>query len=146
MVIPVEGCTWLEGVPEWEHPLSHAEGVRNLVDESKPRANIGDGFWFRKIQNCLKELLAWPDTICCDLETSEFNSVLSKDELIGVEGDPIPAAYVQPVACLIEAFFHVVGPQEGVVDTLCLVWDVCDNLIQLFFKLLLFLMFGLFSH
>jgi len=45
-----------------------------------------------------------------DFKACEFNFVFGESELLRVEGDAMSTAGIQPVGCLVEAFFYCDRP------------------------------------
>lgn len=62
------------------------------------------------VANGVKVFLAWPHVAGGDLQSRELDSVMSKHELVWVEGDAMASADAEPVNCLGEALSEGVCP------------------------------------
>ena len=70
-----------------------------------------------------RSFFAWAHTVICDLNSRKLYCVHCEDELGGVEGYAM-----KPVDCLMEAAADVIGPQQGVINTIGFVGNLGDNL------------------
>jgi hypothetical protein len=64
-----------------------------------------------------------------DLKSSELNCISSKLEFLWVENDAVLATDIKPMGCLVEAFLNGIRPQQCIVNALCLVGYIGDDLI-----------------
>ena len=115
---------------EWLHALSRGKGIRDLVDQAKPRADVGDVGWGREVTDSIKVLCAWSHTAGCNLKSGKLNGVSPEHELVWVQYNPVVSTEVEPFDCLEEALVKVICPKESVVNAFCFVGDVGDNLIK----------------
>ena len=106
------------------HLVRHAEGIRHLVDETKPRADVRDVTWGREVTDCLKVPAARAKARRSDSESGELHLLTREHELLRVQYDTVPATDVKPLDSLVKALLDGVGPQENVINTLRLPRDL----------------------
>ena len=75
---------------KWSHNWSDSKGVGDLVDGSKPRANVGDAAGDGEVHDVVKELLGRFDPVLSDSEPEKVDLRGSKLKLLGVEGAATP--------------------------------------------------------
>ena len=95
-----------------------------MVKQTEPGADISAVLWRRKVEDGLKGLLAWSDTIKCNREASKFNNVRGKHKLLRVEGNAIRSTHVQHFDGMEEGLLDVSVPETGIVNTLDASLDV----------------------
>lgn len=115
---------------ERQRAFCSGKGIRDLVDEYKPRADIGYGDWCWEIADGIKVLFAWPQNAWGDLKACELHSVSSEHELVWVKYYSVVSTEVKPINGLEKALVKVICPKEGVVNTFSFVTDVRDNLVE----------------
>ena len=115
---------------EWQHGLSRSKGVRDLVDQSKPRAEICDVGCCREVADSIEELFAWMHIAGRGLKSCKLDDVSPEHKLVGVKYNPFVSAEVERLDRLVEGLVKVICQKESVINTFCFVRDVGDSLVK----------------
>ena len=75
---------------KWSHNWSNSKSIGDLVDGSKPRANVGDAAGDREVHDVVKELLGRLDPVLSNSEPEKVDLRGTKLKLPGVEGATTP--------------------------------------------------------
>ena len=70
---------------EWSHDGSDGEGVRDLVDRTKPRSDICDVLWDWEVCDVVKKFTQWLYPILCDAEAKKIHLRGPELEFLWVE-------------------------------------------------------------
>ena len=84
------------------HLVRHAEGIRHLLDETKPRADVRDVTWGREVTDGLEVPAARANARRGDCESGELHLVTREHELLRVQDDTVPATDVKPLDGLVK--------------------------------------------
>ena len=79
---------------ERRHVVAEGVAVRYLTDEAKPRSNVSDVLWRRKVTDCAGMFVTGMDIIQSDDETSKFHRVGAKYKRFGILNDSVSTANV----------------------------------------------------
>ena len=115
---------------ERRHIVAERVAVRYLVDEAKPRSDVSDVLWRRKVTDYADMFVTGLDIGRSGDTTSKFNRVGAKYKFFGVLNNSVSPANVYPTTCLKEAFFESVCPLACVIDAFGFVGEVIDNLVE----------------
>ena len=79
---------------ERRHVVAEGIAVRYLVDKAKPRSDISDVFWGRKVTDCADMFVTGLDNGRSDDETSKFHRVGAKYKRFGILNNSVSTADV----------------------------------------------------
>ena len=77
---------------ERRHVVAEGITVRYLVDEDKPRSDISDVLWRRKVTDCADMFVTGLDIGRSNVETSKFHRVGAKYKLFGILNNSVSTA------------------------------------------------------
>ena len=79
---------------ERRHVVAEGVAVRYLVDEAKPRSDIGDVLWRRKVTGCADMFVTGLDVGRSDDQTNKFHPVGAKYQFFGILNNSVSTADV----------------------------------------------------
>ena len=102
---------------KWGHCWTGSKAVGNLVDCSKPRADIGDVGWGGEAADAVEELIGGSGPRGSQAEAYKVDFQLSKLKLGRVQDDAMACCPVKEAAGAKELSLNRVVIEEGVVNT-----------------------------
>ena len=109
---------------EWCHDRGNSKRVRDLVDCTKPRANIRQAGWLWEGKDVLNELLCWFDSTVCDSEPKKVDFLFSKLKLLRIEGASTFGSLFQEPTDSEEVFLNCIIIYQTIIHT---VFDIIEG-------------------
>ena len=100
---------WAEGFRRARN-WCHGEGECHLVDQPEPGSDVRDSIGGGEVSYGSQILVASLDFCVGNLEHSKLHLILCEAEFVGIQGDPVTGADVQPLCGLVEGVFDGGGP------------------------------------
>ena len=72
---------------------------------------------------------AWANVRWGDFKASKLYCVSTKNEFLWIKHNAISATDIKPISSLMKTFLDGVCPKQSIIDTLCFVSNVSNNLI-----------------
>ena len=101
---------------EWQHGWRNSKRVADLGYGAKEAADISDVGRGGEGEDVLNEPVHGLDTLLCQFESQEVNSLGGELEFVGVEDDSLPATGVQELTAAKELVLNCFIPEEIVIN------------------------------